>query len=124
MTRNKGRTVAVIDREIQRLQKERSDALSAEIGGVVSRIKVAIAHYGLTAADLGLDVGPAVKSRQKGRATRAGAKASPRKSRPSPPKFTDGKGHTWTGVGKRPRWFLDALASGATEESLRVAPTT
>ncbi len=27
---------------------------------------------------------------------------------------------TWTGRGKRPNWFKDALASGASEESLRV----
>jgi DNA-binding protein H-NS len=27
---------------------------------------------------------------------------------------------TWAGRGKRPRWFADALAAGATEDSLRV----
>lgn len=27
---------------------------------------------------------------------------------------------TWTGRGKRPNWFKDALAAGASEESLRV----
>ena len=35
--------------------------------------------------------------------------------------FQDGAGNTWSGMGPRPRWLKEAVASGRTEESLRVA---
>lgn len=126
MPRNKGRTLAIIDQEIERLKKEREEALALEISGVVARIKEAIAHYGLTAADLGLDGGSSRgagdKSKRTVRAKRHGSRSSSFGGRKSTPKYTDGKGHTWTGVGKRPRWFLDALAAGSTPDDLLVTP--
>lgn len=128
MPRNKGRTVATIDLEIQRLQKERDEALTLEIAGVVARIKEAIAHYGLTAADLGLDGSPSRgagdKSKRTVRAKRHGSRSSSSGGRNSTPKYADGKGHTWTGVGKRPRWYLDAIAAGSTSDDLLVTPST
>lgn len=33
-------------------------------------------------------------------------------------KFKDGAGNTWTGHGKRPNWFKEALASGKSPEDL------
>lgn len=38
------------------------------------------------------------------------------------PKFRNpaNPSQTWAGRGKRPRWFSDALAAGASEDSLRV----
>jgi DNA-binding protein H-NS len=35
--------------------------------------------------------------------------------------YTDGKGNTWSGRGKRPNWFKEALASGMTKEQLVAA---
>lgn len=35
-------------------------------------------------------------------------------------KYADGAGHTWTGVGQRPRWLKSAMAAGAELESFRV----
>lgn len=51
MPRQKGRTLAAIDRDLHHLQKEREQVLAAEKAGVVARIKEAIAHYGLSADD-------------------------------------------------------------------------
>lgn len=42
------------------------------------------------------------------------ASAAPKFRNPADPS------QTWAGRGKRPRWFADALAAGATEDSLRV----
>ena len=89
---------------------------------VVAKIKEAIPHYGLSAADLGLAAGarknaklpaaggdkPASKQRKK-----AGLKPSVRTV-----KFKDDNGNTWGGMGKRPAWFKAALASGKTPEEL------
>jgi DNA-binding protein H-NS len=42
------------------------------------------------------------------------------KKRPTRVLFRDSAGNTWTGMGPRPRWLKDAIASGQSEESLRV----
>jgi DNA-binding protein H-NS len=126
--KSSGKTVADIDAEITRLQKER-DALHAnEVKEVVGRIKEAIRHYGLTAEDLGLAgkrggkkaAASAVEpTSAKKRATRGAAKAATKKP-PSPPKYSNGVDKTWSGHGKRPGWFVDALAAGKTAEDLLI----
>ena len=53
------------------------------------------------------------------------AAAGPRKAKAprsaGAPKYHDGAGRTWTGVGKRPNWFKDALAAGKTAEELLIS---
>lgn len=41
-----------------------------------------------------------------------------------PPKYRNpaDASQTWTGRGKQPRWVVDAIAAGATLDSLRIAP--
>jgi DNA-binding protein H-NS len=104
----------------------------------------------LTAEDLGLDAsrgpvrrtrGPAPKSVAKSPAVK-GAKSTANSVKPAAAKkaakavksasaqatpkphgvikYADGQGHTWTGVGKRPGWYLAALEAGRTSEELRV----
>jgi DNA-binding protein H-NS len=41
-------------------------------------------------------------------------------SKPGEIKFADNQGHTWTGRGKRPGWYLAALESGLTADDLLV----
>jgi DNA-binding protein H-NS len=36
------------------------------------------------------------------------------------PKYRDEAGNTWTGRGKRPNWFLQALATGKTPQDLLI----
>jgi len=83
--------------------------LAKEIEAVVARIQEAIKHYGLTAQDLGL-----------GKKGRPGRKASPLKGRKLAVKYADGRGNEWSGVGRRPKWFVDALKSGKAEADMRV----
>lgn len=122
------KTLADIDAEIARLQKERDAIRASEVQEVVGRIKEAIAHYGLTADDLGLglkkrgrkpgtaaaEVAPAKK-----RATKGSAKAA--KRGPGAPKYTNGE-KTWSGHGKRPGWFVDALAAGKIADDMLIKP--
>ncbi|MBO9689977.1 MAG: H-NS histone family protein [Mitsuaria chitosanitabida] len=107
--------------QIEKLQKE-ADALRAkEISGVVARIREAIDHYGLTPEELfgpGVGTGRARPPRAAPvRKTRGGAKTA---RAHGAPKYHDGNGRTWTGVGKRPTWFKDALAAGKTAEDLLI----
>ena len=47
------KTIAQLNAQIAKLQKEADALKEKEVAGVVARMKVAIEHYGLTAADLG-----------------------------------------------------------------------
>lgn len=124
------KTLADIDAEIARLQKERDALRANEVKEVVGRIKEAILHYGLTALDLGLAgkrggkkaaSGAVEPTPAKKRATKAGAKAGAKKP-PSPPKYENGAGQTWSGHGKRPGWFVEALAAGKTPDDMLIKP--
>lgn len=119
--KRKARTLEQIQADIKRLEQEAKAVRAAEIAEVVSKMNAAIEHYGLTAADLGLaskagrkagkgEIAPAPKGRKKG----AAAKSL------RPVKYRDEAGNAWVGHGKRPRWFVDALAAGKTAEELLV----
>ena len=53
-TRKSGSTLKAIHEQIAALQAKAEAIRQQEVGGVIAKIKDAIAHYGLTAADLGL----------------------------------------------------------------------
>ncbi len=106
-----------IQKQIAQLQK-RADAMrDEEIQGVVDRIKVAIAHYGLTAAHLGLAAGI---GRGKSKAT---IKSSRKSKVMSSAEFSDDSGNVWLGRGPRPHWLRDALNAGRSIEEFRVGVT-
>ena len=119
--KKKARTLEQIHADIKRLEQEAKQVRDAEVAEVVAKMKAAIEHYGLTAADLGWaskagrKVGkgkavPSPKARKKGAAAK-----SPRQV-----KYRDDAGNAWVGHGKRPKWFVDALAAGKTAEELLV----
>jgi DNA-binding protein H-NS len=109
----KQKTLAQIEKQIATLKRQADDIRQQEVAGVIARIKEAIAHYSLTAADLGLSL-----NAKPGRKPKAASKAHKAKSA-GVVKYRDDAGHTWSGHGRRPQWFLDALASGKAEADLR-----
>jgi DNA-binding protein H-NS len=115
------KTLQTLLKQIAQLQKQADALRSREKTEVVDRIKEAIAHYDITADELfgGL---PAKAARKRAAAPKAAGKA--RRAAAKKPagvaKYTDGAGRTWSGVGKRPNWFKDALASGKQAEDLLV----
>ena len=108
-------------KQIEQLQKEADALRSREKADVVARIKEAIAHYDITVADL-FGAAPARKSARKAVAAKAGGRV--RKAAAKKPggnaKYTDGAGRTWSGVGKRPNWFKEAIAAGKQAEDLLI----
>jgi DNA-binding protein H-NS len=103
-------------KQIDSLKAEAEKVRRQEIEGVVSKIRDAIAAYGLTAADLGLErrkPGPKPGSKRVGRPARSSG-------RKVAPKYRDGDGHTWAGRGKRPVWLREALAAGHKLEEFAV----
>lgn len=105
-----------LERQIARLQKEAEALRAKEVSEVVGRIKEAITHYKLTPAELfgAAAVKPA------GKKARVARKGAPAKKPAAVVKFRDEAGHVWSGRGKRPNWFKEALASGKTADDLLV----
>ena len=103
-------TYKQIQKQIDKLQRQAEALRGSEIRGVVDRIKVAIAHYGLTAAHLGLDSAP--------------SKAAGKKSTKPSAQFSDSAGNVWSGRGPRPRWLRDALTAGRSIDEFRTGSGT
>lgn len=113
------RTLSSIQRQIEKLQQLAERIKAKEAVGVIERIRVAIAHYDLTPEDLfHTELAHATGRKTKSRT----GKSADSKKPPSPIRFLDDKGNTWTGHGQRPRWFKEALANGMTREDLAVKP--
>jgi DNA-binding protein H-NS len=111
------KTYAQIQLQIEKL-KAQADALrNKETAGVVTRIREAIAHYGLTSDDL---FGKVSRRQEKAPAkTVAVRRKSKAKGQKVAVKFRDGD-NTWTGRGTRPRWLVAQLAEGKTLEDFAV----
>lgn len=104
---------AEIQKKIAALQKEADAVLAREVTGVVERIRVAIAHYGLTADQL---FGRTATKPNKARVAKAtGQKKQGRIA------YGDGQGNTWGGWGKRPTWLREALAAGKKLEDFQLS---
>lgn len=108
----KSKSYQQILKQIEGLKAEAEKVRRDEIGGVIARIREAIDHYGLSAADLGLAVkakpGPKLSAAPKRKKRKGAAAAKPA----GVVKYSNGAGGTWGGRGKRPTWLRDALASG------------
>ena len=121
------RTLAALQEQIQKLQEQADVLRRKEAIGVIAKIKVAIEAYGLTPDDLfGNAPVPAKRGpKPKGIAATAGSAKAGRKKTvnakkaPLPAKFTNGTSF-WSGRGKRPQWFKDALESGKTADDLAI----
>lgn len=98
-----------IQKQIEALQLQAEKLRNQEVEGVVARIKAAIAHYGLTAEQLGFGTG-AVKGKVRMASTKAASKLT------KSAKYSDGQGNEWLGRGPRPHWLRDALAAGKSLE--------
>lgn len=114
------KTLAQIEKQIAALKREADEIRNKEVAGVVSRIREAIVHYGLTSADLfGSNTGRKKGAPGAGKAAKRTAAKKVAKA-PSAPKYRDDAGNTWTGHGKRPGWFKDAIAAGKSAADLTI----
>lgn len=110
------KSLARLEAEIKKLQRQRESLKKKEIAGVVQRIRAAIDHYGLTAVDLGFRSG-----RKPNSAAKAGVASVRKGGRANAAiKFRDEAGNTWSGRGRRPHWFVAALQTGKTESDFAV----
>lgn len=113
------RSLATIQRQIEKLQKEAEMVKSKEIVGVIERIKTAISFYNLTPADL-FDSRPKATRASKTDVAKPTRKKAAAQKKPSVIKYKDEVGNGWSGHGKRPGWFKAAIEGGKTVEDLSV----
>jgi DNA-binding protein H-NS len=107
--RKMAKSLTSILSQIERLQKEAASIQSE----IVARVRKDIAKYGLTAEQLFGEAGAVKPSR-----TKPGTKVA---KVAKPPKYADDNGNTWGGLGKRPDWIHQALATGKTLEDFLIA---
>ncbi len=116
-TKKSSPSLEALHAQIAELQSQAEAIRKEEIAEVIAKMKVAIEHYGITAADLGLKATRATK----GSATPFTKKARKNGASTGPVrvfKYADDQGNKWVGMGKRPHWFTAALAAGKTPEDL------
>lgn len=114
------KSLQTIQAQIQKLQEQANSIKAKEAVGVIAKIKDAIAFYQLTADDLFGESAAPVKKTRKKRSVVTDAKPAKKEKKPSVAKYTDGGDKTWSGHGKRPGWFVSALAEGRTAEDLLI----
>ena len=86
----------------QRLVETRAERLAALRADIEQRI-----------AQAGFSLGEVLPT---GRSSRSGVRANG----PVVAKYSDGKGRTWAGKGKRPVWFSEHLRNGGKAEDLLI----
>ena len=125
MATSPAQQLAKLKSRIAKLQAQAEAVRRKEIGGVIARIRVAIEQYGLTAEDLGLN--GSRPGRKPGLKPKASAEGTPPRGRKAAAKrskgvirYRDDQGNAWTGQGRRPNWYVAALAAGKTPEDLAV----
>lgn len=112
------KTYIQVMKQIEGLQAEADKLRRKEVKGVITRIRDAIDHYQLTAADLGFGAAAAktVAARKpRGAAAKKTAAAAPAA------KYRDEAGRVWGGRGPRPKWLREAITAGRKLEEFRVA---
>lgn len=101
------------------LRQQAEDLKRKEVSGVVARINEAIAYYGLRASDLQFATSASLVTSAKAPKAKTAKVKKAGTKKGSVIKYRDAAGHSWSGYGPRPKWLKDALASGASEESLK-----
>ena len=111
-------TLQDIDHEIARLQQRAQEIREAEKAGVIARIQEAVDYYGITARDIRFGRKGAVNV-SSGAGRRGGKPRRTVKPAATRVKYRDDAGNTWSGFGRKPKWFLAALEAGKPEADLR-----
>jgi DNA-binding protein H-NS len=110
-------TYAQIQKQIEQLQRQAEVIRAGETKGVIERIKLAIAHYNLTADQLGFGGGKSVTSTIASASRPAVKQAGKSKGKP---RFSDKSGNVWSGRGPHPAWLREALQAGHNINEFRI----
>ncbi|MBV61122.1 H-NS histone family protein [Abyssibacter profundi] len=97
-----------LQQKIRELEQQAEEARKEELSEAIAQIRQIMTENGITMADL--------DGRRSGRKSRGSGTGSKR-----PPKFRDPvTGNTWAGVGRAPKWIVEAEAAGKSREDFRI----
>ena len=98
-------TYQELSAQIASLMQQAESQREAEVAAVIRHIRVRMAEFGITTADL--NVGGAQRNSRRGQAVAV--------------KYRNAAtGETWTGRGKMPRWLAAEVAKGRTKDQFAV----
>ena len=104
--------IAEMEKQATELQKKNRPAVLAEL-------REQMAAYGITAEELSRPAAKAAKPRQP--LAKAASPAKGKKAAvPSPAKYREPQGQTWTGRGTAPKWLNELLVDGKTREDFLI----
>jgi DNA-binding protein H-NS len=112
------KTYLQLIKQIEGLRIEADKLRRKEMKGVIARIREAIDHYHLSAADLGFSAATSAAA-PKARKARKTAAVKPTSVAASV-KYRDEAGRVWGGRGPRPKWLREAIAAGRKLEEFSV----
>jgi DNA-binding protein H-NS len=95
------------------LIKKAHEIRANEKPAAIERIKAEIAKYELTAEDLGLSTSTGGRKEKRVTGTAKVTTGKPKYRNPD-------DGQTWSGHGKRPRWYTEGLNSGKTQDDFLI----
>jgi DNA-binding protein H-NS len=111
---------------IEALKREAEEQKKNELGPMIERFKKAVEVYGIGPLDIFSreqiaatlpQQTPAPAFVQQAKSTYS---AQPQKPGSKAAKYADGKGGTWTGYGRKPQWFIDAISRGVDPQTLLI----
>ncbi len=108
--------LAGLERKTVELRRHANALRRREIDATVRRIQDDVLKYKLTVEQI---FGPLRSAMLEKEETAQGTRLVRRRGG-ALPKYQSAQGETWTGRGKQPRWFQEALRSGKTPEDLLI----
>lgn len=113
-----------IQNQIEKLQKQAAEVKAREFDKTVQEIRAKMQVFGITAKDLQLSKGRAVKGKTKAK-TKTGAfskraTGDKKSGRPVAAKYLGPNGETWSGRGLMPRWMSTLVAQGRKKEEFTI----
>jgi DNA-binding protein H-NS len=109
-----------LQEKLQKLQTEAARVRKAEVKGVIRRIRKAIDHYEITPQELGFTHSNGTRHATRRAVTSKSDTGRKPRANAGVIRFRDAAGNEWTGHGRRPRWFVEALEAGKSQDDLRV----
>lgn len=103
--------------QISALQKRADAILLAERLAAIKTINDLVASFAISRSEIKFASAASAGNHPR---TNAARKPHPSAGRSVAPRFRDARGNTWAGRGLQPKWLREALAAGATLDSLRV----
>lgn len=103
--KNDSPSLSELEAKIQELTRQANAVRAKERAQAIAQAVALVRAHDLTPQELGF---------------RSMTFAAKQTAKARPMKYTDGKGNYWSGIGKRPFWFNDALKAGKSVEDLLV----